>query len=274
MSDARFARLKTDPRFRRPKKAQTKIVVDKRFESLFDDAKKGGPKEVDKYGRKMSKNKDRDNLRRFYRLDKGEDEDQDQEEGASTSARPDFARGEGLVESSSEDEDEDAQVEDEDSDGGEVLLGRDASKPIKVLEETEIDLDEDTVAELDAQAAAYSRQQQRASDKDPDVEPTTRIAVVNLDWDHVNAGHLYKIFASVDKIRSVRIYPSEFGKKRMEQEEREGPPPEIFGAKKARVSEEEEMDEDDINEKTIFEVNDGQEYNQDALRKYQLERLR
>lgn len=45
MSD-RFARLKTDPRFRRPRKKEAKVVVDERFKSIFDDTgkkeKKGG----------------------------------------------------------------------------------------------------------------------------------------------------------------------------------------------------------------------------------------
>ena len=41
MSDPRFARLKTDPRFRRPKRKQQKVVIDERFKSVFDQAKKG-----------------------------------------------------------------------------------------------------------------------------------------------------------------------------------------------------------------------------------------
>ena len=41
MSDPRFARLKTDPRFRKPKKAQNKIVVDDRFKSLLGEEDTG-----------------------------------------------------------------------------------------------------------------------------------------------------------------------------------------------------------------------------------------
>jgi hypothetical protein len=37
MSDPRFARLKTDPRFRKPKRAQNKVVVDQRFKSLLGE---------------------------------------------------------------------------------------------------------------------------------------------------------------------------------------------------------------------------------------------
>ena len=40
MSDPRFARLKSDPRFRKPKKHQFKVVVDDRFKGILQDDKK------------------------------------------------------------------------------------------------------------------------------------------------------------------------------------------------------------------------------------------
>jgi len=36
MSDARFARIRTDPRFRKLKKQQKKLVVDARFKPLLE----------------------------------------------------------------------------------------------------------------------------------------------------------------------------------------------------------------------------------------------
>lgn len=160
-------------------------------------------------------------------------------------------------------------------------------------DDAEVDLDEGTYADLDAQAAAYA-QANPATDQDSQVRHTRRIAVVNLDWDHVRARHLYKIFASLvsptgapvasgsknngtskrslgsvarGKVLSVRVYPSEFGKARMVKEEKEGPPPEIF--KKER-----DLSPEEINERTVYEVGESEDYNEDALRKYQLERLR
>nr|GAT44145.1 predicted protein [Mycena chlorophos] len=185
---------------------------------------------------------------------------------------PDFARGEALLESSDESEEE--------SDAGSQR-----SDPINL---TEIDLGEDNFADLDAEAAEYATAH---PDADAESAPTKRLAAVNLDWDHVRAVHLFKICSSLvspaaaprslakktqgagkdlsrvvrGKVLSVRIYPSEFGKVRMAREEKEGPPPEIF--KKRPEGEE-------INEKTIFDVGDGNEYDEDALRRYQLDRLR
>ncbi|KAF7970529.1 hypothetical protein HWV62_23781 [Athelia sp. TMB] len=287
MSDPRFARLKTDPRFRRPKKQQSKVVVDERFSDVFKDKKgKKGKGRVDKYGREVSDNNDRDNLKKFYRLEKEEGD-----EAGPSEAGPDYARGEVLLESS----DEDGEESDH---SGPITLGLDHSKPISLaLDDAEIDLDEGAFADLDAQAAAYASQLPEDQDTDAQVERTRRIAVVNLDWDHVRAVHLYKVFSSLvsstapsskpvvhpDRERSmqnsssvvvrgqvlhVRVYPSEFGKERMEKEEKEGPPVDVF--KKRQQFE----NEDDIDEKNIYEFGGEDDYDEDALRTYQLERLR
>ncbi|THH16819.1 hypothetical protein EW146_g3892 [Bondarzewia mesenterica] len=197
---------------------------------------------------------------------------------------PDYARGEALLESSDE---EDQKASDESDADDVVILGRDASKPIRINDDdAEIDLDEQDFADLDAQAAAYSKAADAEQDEQEDAPRTRRLAVVNLDWDYVRASHLFRIFASVvsppvassskisknpapfirGKVLSVRVYPSQFGQERLEREEKEGPPVELF--KKKGVEDEE------INETNIYETGDADEYDEDALRKYQLERLR
>lgn len=309
MSDLRFARLRTDPRFRRLKKKQNKVVVDERFKSIFEgdfsgngDQKKKGTTSfcitvntrlandvscatarVDKYGRKVSKTRDRDELRRFYRL----------EDDADEVAKPDYARGEGLMESSDEEavapglpEQHDSEESEEDDDDEPVALGRhtvNTSGSAIVGEEfPEIDLDETNFEDLDRQAAEHSRNyaQDDADGVSSAAKATPRLAVVNLDWDHVKAPHLFKIFNSVvsggingrARVLNVRVYPSQFGKERMAQEEVEGPPAEVF-AQTGRVADE-ELNEEDINEETIFQTGDDSHVNSEALRKYQMERLR
>jgi len=68
-------------------------------------------------------------------------------------------------------------------------------------------------------------------------------------------------------VLSVRVYPSEFGKERMAREEKEGPPQEIF--KKTNQG-----DDGEVNERNIYDVGGEDEYDDVALRNYQLERLR
>ncbi|KDR84931.1 hypothetical protein GALMADRAFT_107424 [Galerina marginata CBS 339.88] len=302
MSDPRFARLKSDPRFRRPKTKSTKVVIDERFKGVFakDKKKNGKPlrRKVDKYGRPISDTQNQENLRRYYRLE-------DEEEGEDVPRKPDLARGEVLLESSDEEEDDAGKDSESESDDF-VTLGGDSSRPIAVNDDddAEIDLDEENFADLDAQAASYSNVHQDEDEAQPDATRTARLAVVNLDWDHVRASHLYKICASLvsltapvvrasmsslseptsgrrksghgdtgqinvvrGKVLSVRVFPSDFGKKRMEREEKEGPPPEIFKKKQ-------DLDIDEVNERTIYEVGGEEDYDEDALRKYQLERLR
>ncbi|KAI5121290.1 hypothetical protein M0805_002333 [Coniferiporia weirii] len=298
MSDPRFARLRTDPRFRRPSRAAHKVVVDERFKSVLGrPGKKSKGARVDKYGRRISDSHESDNLKRFYRLDTG-----DQQSNEDPPDVPDLARGQVLLESSDE-EDEEALDDVESGDDGEVVLGHHASKPIPVLadeEYVEVDLNEDdeAYADLDAQAAAYANE--HADEDTAEGTRTKRLAVVNLDWHHVRASHLFKIFSSLvsptapvasvvpdvppppgnganaaasstarvarGKVLSVRIYPSEFGKARMKKEEIEGPPKEIF--KKSR------RDDDDGTINSLIQEDEGDEYDEKALRKYQLEQLR
>jgi hypothetical protein len=267
MSDPRFARLKSDPRFRRPKKKLTKVVVDERFKSVFAKEKKNnstfflfewvylltyltGPK-VDKYGRPVSETQEQDDLKRFYRLNDSSDDDEDEEP-----KKHDLARGEVLLESSDEEDEKE-------------------------------------------QAEAYANNHQE-EEKTQEAPRTARLAIVNLDWDHVRARHLYKICASLvsptaprvrastsslekrtshhqksegagqnvvqGKVLSVRIYPSDFGKERMAREEKEGPPSEIFKNKNLAAEE--------VDEKNVYDVGGEDNYDEDALRQYQLERLR
>ncbi|KAI1416958.1 hypothetical protein F5Y13DRAFT_153452 [Hypoxylon sp. FL1857] len=131
---------------------------------------------------------------------------------------------------------------------------------------------------------------QRLRDAQADVEAgevTRRIAIVNLDWDHIKSADLMALFNSFvpkgGRIERVSIYPSEFGKERMQREELEGPPKEIFKRtsdsqdEESESDSEEDSDEEDDDEKIkneILQEGDDQDFDSDALRAYQLDRLR
>lgn len=230
----------------------------------------------------MSDSQENENLRRFYRLDS--------ENQNEFSTGPDYARGEVLLQSSDEEEEgrgdlDQAQSSDDENDNGVVTLGPNIDIPELRDGDTEVDLDEDAFLDADTQATHY----RKTTSEDDQESPlrTRRIAVVDLDWDHVRAIHLYKIFTSAiapvgssssrpnrvpaplvrGEVLSVRIYPSKFGLERMAHEEN-GPPSELL---KKKISPD---GEDDVNERTIYETGDADEYDEDALRKYQLQRMR
>lgn len=350
-SDPRFARLATDPRFIRPSKASQKVVLDDRFKDLLSTKKQAGggnAAKVDKYGKKVSKNKAAEDLKAFYRVD--EDGESKKGKGKAKPSIIDRARGEGLEESSdeedaaedgSEEEEEEEAASDEeedDSESGEddnVMLGSKKARAAAQKErkrrassEISVDLDEDDLDDAAAgEAAASTSAQVEASI--PTMEGSTRrVAIVNLDWDNVRAVDLFKVFDSVlspsasalgglggsaagvagsrksktrigrGRVESVKIYPSEFGKERMAREEMEGPPVEIFAKhrknkaasaasldpkaaaaaakrrKKKRAQQGSDYESDEDSDDDLLQEDEGDEYDEVALRRYQLERLR
>ncbi|EPQ32267.1 uncharacterized protein PFL1_00464 [Pseudozyma flocculosa PF-1] len=166
--------------------------------------------------------------------------------------------------------------------------------------EGDSDADDGEAAESSKAAKAKGKSKSKKSKKDkvPRGDDTHRLAIVNMDWDHVRSKDLYKVFSSlvsmnpveakrrvgthgpaVNTVRgsvlSVRVYPSDFGKERMAQEDAEGPPKDIFKKKNKRSAAGDGSDsEEEINEKTIIQVDEGNEFDEEALRKYQLDRLR
>ncbi|KAM4785472.1 ESF1 homolog [Cyanocitta cristata] len=119
----------------------------------------------------------------------GED-DSDSEGDEESDSGPDLARGIGNIETSSED----------DEDLNELFP-----------KEPEI---EHLWRELDKDAPRGD-------------EITSRLAVCNMDWDRLKAKDLLALFNSFTPkggtVFSVKIYPSEFGKERLKEEEQKGP---------------------------------------------------
>uniref|UniRef100_A0A182TBL9 Uncharacterized protein n=1 Tax=Anopheles maculatus TaxID=74869 RepID=A0A182TBL9_9DIPT len=93
-------------------------------------------------------------------------------------------------------------------------------------------------------------------------ESTRRLAVCNMDWDRVRAVDVLVLLSSFlppgSAIKSVTIYPSEFGKQRMKEEEARGPQ-ELTARTIDSSAEEDEVDE---------------EVQKERLREYQLNRLK
>jgi hypothetical protein len=268
ISDQRFADFETDPRFRLPSKKQTKTTIDKRFARMLKDDEFTATAKVDRYGRKVKSDSKKKALQRLYREEGDEEEEEDndievdadevvQRELLKAHEKYDPARGGGF--SSSEDDSE-SEEEDEDSD------------------------EEEGGAQVDTEG-----DMQRFQDEQNEVEAgevTNRIAIVNLDWDHVKSTDLMALFNSFlpetgGKIDKISVYPSEFGKERMQQEEVEGPPKELFKNTRNDDSDEDSEDSDEDSEdgddrikKSLLQEGDDQDFDSDALRSYQLDRLR
>ena len=213
---------------------------------------------VDRYGRKLPKDAGRKELEKYYRI---ADED---EEGSEDVADEDEEVERELERVNAEDEESTSSSDDSSSD-------------------EDLDEEEEEVFGL--------LNEEEGPDGIPRGEVSSRIAVVNLDWDNIRAADLMAVFSSFvpsnGRIHKISIYPSEFGKERIEREEMEGPPKEIFGQNNGtghleqNVSdsaeeddEEDDADEDEKIKNSIVKQDPGQEFNSAKLRRYQLERLR
>jgi hypothetical protein len=265
ITDPRFAAFTTDPRFRLPSKKHTRTKIDKRFSRMLKDDDFSNTATVDRYGRKLSNSGKKKALQRLYQPAEEEDEEESgseadvevenddvvEKELKKADAGYDAARGGGF--SSSEDEEEEEEIE----------------------EDVEVETEEvGAFPDLQAEQTAV-----------PIGDITNRIAVVNLDWDNIRAADLFAVFSSFCKgggrIQKLSVYKSEFGKERMEREEMEGPPREIFARQNKEESEDEEKDSEDDSEEEdekikqdLLKADDGEEFDSGALRQYQLERLR
>ncbi|XXG98218.1 hypothetical protein Hte_004540 [Hypoxylon texense] len=266
--DSRFANFDSDPRFRLPSKHRNKTTIDKRFSRMLKDDDFIASAKVDKYGRKLKSDSKKKALQSIYQAEDDEDAEVDDDnvierELQKADAKYDPARGGGFSSSESESESDAEDDQDEEEEGA----GVDTSASMQRLRD----------AEADAETG----------------EVTRRIAIVNLDWDYIKSADLMALFSSFvpkgGRIERISIYPSEFGKERMQREELEGPPREIFknasgaGGKDPESdpeddSEEEDDDDDDDDDEKIkneiIKEGDDQDFDSDALRSYQLDRLR
>lgn len=251
---------------------------------------------VDKRGRKLGASHGADQLKHFYRLKSPPEAGDDVGEKSFV----DYARGEGALESSGsegEDDSDESEVEDE-----ELELGPRKAPAVRRFLEDRSDVGSDDESDEDHLDIDLSEDEKPAASVFPDeegedaeadeeeeqyAEPTKRIAAVNLDWDNLRAGDLFTIFnsflkptgkngessTSVGKLLSVKIYPSEFGKKRLETEEREGPGGGMFVSKKGEkgkgkrksgieIHRDEESGEDDDVEAQYEEIDDDEYENE------------
>jgi hypothetical protein len=217
---------------------------------------------VDRYGRKLRRDDAKRHLEKFYRLDENQDDDNHGSEGNVDDKEVhrelqrvekidyDPARDGGFASSSSDEE--------------------------SSSEEAEEGLEE---------PGAERELPDRRSDV-PMGEVTRRLAVVNLDWDNIRAEDLMAVCSSFlpagGLILKISVYPSEFGRERMEREEVEGPPKEVFSNWKHELlknddsdpaSEDPEEESEKIKQSLLIE-DQGEEFDSAHLRRYQLERLR
>ncbi|CAH2255544.1 ESF1 homolog [Pelobates cultripes] len=181
-------------------------------------------------------------------LDEDSDSEEESEEGATEDEEG---------EDSEEDEASSAEVEEEDSDSGPDLARGKGNIETSSEDEDEDDDDEDIedLTNKDSEIEHAWRELDKDAPRGDQI--TRRLAVCNMDWDRLKAKDLLALFNSFKPkggiVLSVKVYPSEFGKERLKEEELHGP------------TELKNISEDDVDEQGMFK---------EKMRDYQFKRLK
>ncbi|CAH1716995.1 ESF1 homolog [Aphis gossypii] len=260
--DKRFSKIGDDPKFRRIPKADRKVKIDKRFQSIFNDKRFKVKYTIDKRGKPL-RGSTTDDFKKFYHMSDDEKDDTDSEQNSSdvtqdseseeqTLIGEDDIVGSNITSKSIKDRLKDKTVDYARGDG--ELLSDSSSDDTSSDEENEENV-EHCWGELD-------------KDADNVEEATSRLALCNMDWDRIQAADLMILFNSFlpsdGYIKSVTIYPSEFGMKRMQEEEVKGPP-ELISNNPKEIGSSDDSDQ---------EEEEGSKFHMEKLRKYQLARLK
>ncbi|CAG9840016.1 unnamed protein product [Diabrotica balteata] len=265
MEDSRFTHIKTDPKFRRIPKKERKVKIDKRFQSMFNDKKFKVKYTIDKRGRPVNHTSNED-LKRYYELSS------ESESSISESENEEPTEVGKYVKRPPDNEDSELKVKDK----SDKVLTDDVKKKLRdlsvdyargesnLLSESSSD-DEESEEEVSEAEDIDHKWGELDADAESTEEPTCRLAACNMDWDRMRAIDLMVLFNSFlppgGVIKSVAIYPSEFGKSRMKEEEIKGPTELV----QAKADDDDEAEED---------KEEGSSYHMEKLRQYQLNRLK
>ncbi|KAJ0753479.1 putative pre-rRNA-processing protein Esf1 [Helianthus annuus] len=273
ITDERFALSQKDPRFQDVPKHKNKVAIDSRFSRMFTDKNfSNSSARVDKRGKAKNDGVSSQSvLKNYYRIDEDDVQRKQKKVREDVSESDD---GDDDVESDEE------KVESESDDGEKVknvkekLLKSDSESELESESESELSgdevVDDYNTTDTDEDDEVYIEEETNALQEEnvPEIDKEThRLAVVNLDWNQVQAVDLFVVLSSflpkTGQLLSVSVYPSEFGLKRMEEEAVRGPVG-LFDDEDGKNKNDDDSDNSD----------DDNEIDNEKLRAYELSRLR
>ncbi|EEC44270.1 predicted protein [Phaeodactylum tricornutum CCAP 1055/1] len=250
----------------------SKVKIDDRFASVLTDERFQLDVQ-DKYGRRRKqKDKATEELSTFYTVEDGHD-------------KQSFAETEKLANNGSSD-DSSASSSAEASEQGELEVDEDPASRIAyltALSRGEVDVSSSSEGEGERdetdRSLSDSDDESVGGSEDPvlgmagvldpstnieeEVELTTEVspflAVMNMDWMNVRAVDIFAIVSSFTPpgaVKKVQVYPSDFGRERMAQEEKFGPAG-LWKKSKTKNTGDNIKDDDDDNETDNLSAEDG-----------------
>jgi len=184
--DERFSNFQKDPRFKKFPSRSTKVVIDERFSRMFEDEDFLIQSKYDARGKKLDQS-EKKLLQKFYHLP-----------------------GENELNSKKPNKNDEKKSE---------------------TEATESELDSSDLEDLDKQLSENipNEESYEVEEEVSLGEATERIAVLNCDWEKLKAVDLLVLFQSFlpigegGRIKRISIYPSDYGLRKMAEEDLHGP---------------------------------------------------
>ncbi|XP_063172422.1 ESF1 homolog [Candoia aspera] len=207
------------------KKSSRKIVKEKAMGNYTNDFSASHVKKA-YMKNKSCKVEDSSNLQESKSSGESEEENK-LEDDSDLEEESDLGDDGGTREGSSS-EDEEESVTESQTDGDENDSGPDLARGKGNLETSSEDEEENDLLEIFPKGPEVIHEWGELGKGAPQADQIThRLAVCNMDWDQLKAKDLLALLNSFTPkggvIFSVKIYPSEFGKQRMKEEELKGP---------------------------------------------------
>ncbi|GMM50672.1 pre-rRNA-processing protein [Starmerella bacillaris] len=283
VKDSRFAAIETDPRFKLPRKKNIRGDVDSRFKTALEtDSRFTEGANIDKYGRQIESKDIKKQLERYYNFKDDEDEQILEEQDVESTDDSFKSANEDIPAPAVEEDEETNDTKKKVTKKPDMRMLMRGEGEVSSSEESDSDSDSDSDSEPEIVMEDEYEEVRQSNANIPKGDISKRFAVVNLDWDNITSTDLMSAFSSFvppnGRVLSVQIYPSEYGKKQMQEEETQGPASHLFSAddsqKKGDASSQKSSknkSKSRSNEET--ELDDDRDYSSSKLRKYQLQRL-
>ena len=260
VTDSRFAIAHTAPNFKRMQKDEHKVTLDERFSAVLTDERFSLPdSKYDKYGRKQTKKKSaKDALSAFYTLENGGDDKDDQGGAPESDDNEDYDELYAAEAALEEGKEKSEASKTRGLKPKPKVIKRQKLKPGEVLPQSEMKhrlahLNRMARGELESGDDSDSDSSDSSDDSDgegsdghggetsvwsgvegpeqtaelPSGGETRRLAVCNLDWDHLAAVDVFKLMESFvpagGAVLKVAVYPSNYGLEKLAHEARYGP---------------------------------------------------
>mmetsp|Transcript_20792 Transcript_20792/g.35007 ORF Transcript_20792/g.35007 Transcript_20792/m.35007 type:complete len:377 (+) Transcript_20792:95-1225(+) len=298
-SDPRFDDMHHAPIFKKVKKDNFKTKLDDRFKTVLTDDRFNTSslgEGVDKHGKKKSgssKKAARD-LKAFYNIDDkttsdntrdGEDKVESRLDYLSKLSRGEISGDSGSDSDSGNSSDSDASSSDDSSSDESDSDESDSDNGYSSRKGSALSIPGDEVV------TSYKRhpkqhsssetlntlpvedEQSEDNDNEEDIESSNRLAIQNCDWENMSAEDIMAILQSfcstisleAGSVKSVTVYPSDYGLERMETENMHGPPKEIWNSSLSGHHSDEESEGESIGETSDTEDDEDEDEDEEAV---------